>query len=88
MTDGREALREWVALAQYLSSFPERDGRPMVPERYRDPEGRIVVAASWNPVDLVSGGNWITWSAAFLVVCLSALLILLLLRGLRLTGKR
>ena len=88
VTDGREALREWVALAQYLSSFPERDGRPMVPERYRDPEGRIVVAASWNPVDLVSGGNWITWSAAFLVVCLSALLILLLLRGLRLTGKR
>lgn len=66
--DGREALREWVALARYLSSFPAMDGIPVVPERYRAPEGRIVVAASWNPVALVSGGNWLTWSAVALAV--------------------
>ncbi|NTU68452.1 MAG: bifunctional metallophosphatase/5'-nucleotidase [Chlorobiaceae bacterium] len=71
--DGDEALREWVALARYLSSFPVRDGRPEVPERYARAEGRIVVAASWNPVDLVAGGNWLTWSAFALVVAILTL---------------
>jgi 2',3'-cyclic-nucleotide 2'-phosphodiesterase (5'-nucleotidase family) len=79
VTSGREPLREWVALAQYLSSFPEQNGRPGVPERYRGPEGRIVVAASWSPVDLVAGGNWITWSA----VTLSVLALVMLVAAIR-----
>lgn len=65
---GIGAVKEWMALADYLTSFPDSDGDgiPNVPERYRGAEGRIVMMASWNPVDLVSGGGWITWGALFL----------------------
>lgn len=71
-------LKEWVALAEYLSSFPGRDGSglPAIPSRYRGPEGRIAVQPSWNPVSLVAGGGWLTWGAA------AALIVLLLAIGL------
>ncbi|MBN1928042.1 MAG: bifunctional metallophosphatase/5'-nucleotidase [Chlorobiaceae bacterium] len=72
-----EPLREWIALAEYLSSFPERDGIPTIPERYARPEGRIVAEASWNPVALLAGGNWLTLTAAALVVAAVILVVLL-----------
>ena len=75
-----EALREWVALAEYLSSFQVQNGTPAVPERYARPGGRIVVAASWNPIDLVAGGNRITWIALGLVAAVFSLAVLLVRR--------
>ncbi|WP_407637589.1 bifunctional metallophosphatase/5'-nucleotidase [Chlorobaculum tepidum] len=63
-----EPLREWIALAEYLSSFPEKNGIPTMPKRYAKPEGRIVAEASWNPVKLIARGNWITIIAAVLIV--------------------
>jgi len=81
-----EPLREWVALAEYLASFPERDGIPTIPERYARPEGRIVAEASWNPVALLAGGNWLTWSAAALFVV--AVLVILLLTRRRIVARR
>jgi len=65
---GIGGVKEWVALADYLTSFPDADGDgiPKVPARYRSSEGRIVTKASWNPLDLVTGGGWITWGVVFL----------------------
>ena len=75
-----EPLREWVALAEYLSSFPERNGIPTIPERYAKPEGRIVAEASWNPIDLVAGGNWLTSTASALVIGVMTVVLLLIRR--------
>ncbi len=76
--DAKGPVREWVALAGYLGSFPRVHGLPQVPERYRHAEGRIVAVPSRNPVDLVAGGNWMTWGliVAFSVCCLLFMLVL------------
>ena len=65
---GIGGVKEWVALADYLTSFPDADGDgiPNVPARYRGSEGRIVTKASLNPLDLVTGGGWVTWGVVFL----------------------
>ena len=73
-----ELLREWVALAEYLSAFPVRNNISQIPEHYKGPEGRIIIETSWNPVDLLAGGNWITWTTLLLIIVVVALLLLLL----------
>lgn len=82
-----EPLREWIALAEYLSSFPKKEGIPTVPERYAKPAGRIIAEATWNPVALVAGGNWLTVTAAALVV-VALILMILLVRGIVLKSRR
>jgi 2',3'-cyclic-nucleotide 2'-phosphodiesterase (5'-nucleotidase family) len=77
VTRNGEPLREWVALAEYLSSFPEKNGIPTVPERYANPEGRITAEASWNPIALLAGGNWLTVTATALFVAAVMLVIML-----------
>jgi 2',3'-cyclic-nucleotide 2'-phosphodiesterase (5'-nucleotidase family) len=60
---GVQELKEWVALAEYMKSFPDTDGKrvPNVPLRYRAPEGRIMIQPSWNPVEMLRGGTIITY---------------------------
>ena len=87
-TSGVREIKEWVALAAYLRSFPDSDGNgiPEIPARYRQPEGRFAAAPSWNPVDLIAGGNVITYGAlgiGLLLVLLAAGLILLAVRFIR-----
>lgn len=53
--EGNE-IKEWYALAAYLSSFGEEG----IPEHYSQSDGRKEVSASWNPVELLRGANWIT----------------------------
>ncbi|MGI5880834.1 MAG: bifunctional metallophosphatase/5'-nucleotidase [Syntrophomonadaceae bacterium] len=36
-------LKEWVALAQYLQSFDQIDGRPQIPSYYNQTQGRKIV---------------------------------------------
>ncbi len=59
--DGKEAkeLKEWLALANYLQSFPKDQGVSAIPAVYRQPEGRKIVdddaslgAILGNPNDL------------------------------------
>lgn len=81
---GVQELKEWVALAIYMRSFPDTDGNgiPNIPDSYRHAEGRIVVMPSWNPLHLITGGNIVTWG--FLgVVTLATVLLFLLLTGIR-----
>jgi 5'-nucleotidase/UDP-sugar diphosphatase len=77
---GTQELKEWVALATYMKSFPDTDDNsvPNIPDQYRRPEGRITSAPSWNPVRLIAGGNRITYgflAAAILLLGLSGLLL-------------
>lgn len=83
-------LKEWVALAEYLASFPDRDGNglPEIPERYKGPEGRIAVQPSWNPVALVAGGGWLTWGAVILLLVVLALAVLIVRTVVRRIGRR
>lgn len=80
-----EPLREWIALAEYLSSFPERNGIATIPERYAKPEGRIIAEASWNPVALLAGGNWLTLTTIALIV-IAVIVVILLTR--RIAARR
>jgi len=56
LTPGVQEIKEWVALAAYLQSFPDSDGNgiPEIPVRYRQAEGRFAATPSWNPVDLIA----------------------------------
>ncbi len=88
LTPGVQEIKEWVALAAYLKSFPNSDGNgiPDIPARYRHPEGRFAALPSWNPVDLIAGGNGITYGAlgiGFLLILITAGLILLVVRLVR-----
>ncbi len=88
LTPGVQEIKEWVALAAYLKSFPDSDGNgiPEIPARYRQPEGRFAAAPSWNPVDLIAGGNAITYGAlgiGLLLILLAAGLILLVVHLVR-----
>jgi 5'-nucleotidase / UDP-sugar diphosphatase len=61
--EGIQELKEWVGVIEYIRSFEDRtgDGLPDVPEKYREPLGRIVKEAGLNPVSLVSRGTAVTW---------------------------
>jgi 2',3'-cyclic-nucleotide 2'-phosphodiesterase (5'-nucleotidase family) len=77
---GVQEIKEWVALAAYLKSFPDRDGNgiPDIPARYEKPEGRFSPVPSWNPVKLIAGGNGITWGAIAIAVLILGSIFLLL----------
>ncbi len=68
-TNGSE-VKEWYALASYLESLET------VPERYKQAEGRKVVYASWNPVELLKNANWITLVVLALILVVIAVIVL------------
>ena len=77
LEDGSE-LKEWYAVATYLTSFAPNDGVPQVPQRYAGPEGRKVRDDSVNPIALLRQPNWITLivlGAALLLVALVVFII-------------
>ncbi len=84
-TPGIQELKEWVGLLDYMRSFPDTNGNgiPDIPEKYKGPLGRIVSEASWNPVKLLSGGNYITWGGFSFFLVLSAGLTFLIRAGVR-----
>ena len=61
-------VKEWYALASYLQSMGEVDGR------YAAPEGRKVEHATWNPLSLLKNLNLFGWLAV-----LAAVLVLVFL---------
>lgn len=60
---GIQELKQWVALMDYVRSFPDKDGDgiPDIPDKYRGKLGRIVKEPSWNPIHLLSRGTYVTW---------------------------
>jgi 5'-nucleotidase/UDP-sugar diphosphatase len=77
---GVQEIKEWVALAEYMKSFPDVDGNGItdIPNRYRQPEGRFSAAPSWNPIRLIAGGNVITYGAIGIGIVLHVLGIVLM----------
>jgi 5'-nucleotidase/UDP-sugar diphosphatase len=90
LTPGIQELKEWIALAAYLKSFPDINGNgiPEIPARYRQPEGRFSAAPSWNPVDLIAGGNGITYGAIGIGILLHVLMALLIGFSVRLIRRK
>lgn len=76
-------VKEWVALASYLEHLEN------IPADYFQPQGRKVVYASWNPIDLLKNANWITLLVLVLVIVL-ILIIVLVIRAIirRRRGRR
>ncbi len=74
--DGAE-VKEWYALASYLRELET------MPDRYAAPEGRKIIYASFNPVDLLKNPNWLTltvMAAGLVIIAAVVLLIRLLVR--------
>lgn len=78
---GVQELKEWQALLDYVGTFPDTDGDGIanIPERYRQPQARIMSVASFNPALLYKNATRVTWGATFgvlavlLLVCAGAL---------------
>jgi 5'-nucleotidase / UDP-sugar diphosphatase len=72
--EGIQELKEWVGVVEYIRSFEDRtgDGLPDIPEKYREPLGRIVKEASLNPVNLLSRGTVATWAVFGILVLVLA----------------
>jgi 5'-nucleotidase/UDP-sugar diphosphatase len=87
---GVQEIKEWVALATYMKSFPDENGNgiPDIPTRYRQPEGRFSPAPSWNPIRLIAGGNGITYGAIGIGILLHILGIVLIGFFFRLIRRR
>ncbi len=82
---GVQPIKEWVALAEALKAFPDRDGNgiPDIPLRYGKPEGRFVSASSWSPVSLLAGAGGLTFGFLALIVLVIALAMILVRRRIR-----
>lgn len=75
-TDGRE-IKEWVAFADYLSSFDVgAAGLPEIPAGYRAPEGRKVKYSEIG-LDILRNPSWPTLLAIVLVLLVLALIVLI-----------
>jgi 2',3'-cyclic-nucleotide 2'-phosphodiesterase (5'-nucleotidase family) len=85
-------LKEWIALVQYLRSFKDtnKNGIPNIPEKYQQPEGRIQVETSMNPVKLIGGGNAVTYGALLIgltLLCAWLFLMCQVIRKIRSSRK-
>ena len=69
-------VKAWYALASYLDSFEEKDGVSVVPQSYAEAEGRKVVYASLNPIELLKAPNWVTLTVVAVAVVLIAIIVL------------
>lgn len=76
--DKNVELKEWAALATYLSSFEQKDGVPTVPAQYQQLQARKVQEASSSLVDLLKQPNhifWIVVAACLFVLALIACIV-------------
>jgi len=73
---GVQELKEWQALLDYVRTFPDSDGDgiPNIPERYREPQTRIISTASFKPALFYKNATRVTWIAT-----IGGLLLILLL---------
>lgn len=67
-------VKEWYALASYLKSMGT------VSQEYAQPQGRKVVAPSWNPMELLKNPNWTTLVALGLLLLFVTIIVLVVRR--------
>ncbi|HLR20733.1 MAG TPA: bifunctional UDP-sugar hydrolase/5'-nucleotidase [Tissierellaceae bacterium] len=74
--DGEE-IKEWLALAEYLQSFPEKDGIPQIPEYYSKKQDRKIVDNDNSLKAKLTKLNRISIAIIFIPIILLILTILL-----------
>src|SRR5699024_3113658 len=74
--DGEE-IKEWLALAEYLQSFPEKDGIPQIPEYYSKKQDRKIVDNDNSIKAKLTKLNRISIAIIFIPIILLILTILL-----------
>lgn len=75
-------VKEWVALASYLEHLET------VPQEYAASQGRKIVYASWNPIELLKNPNWITLLVLAMVLILILVIVLIVRAVVRRRKKR
>lgn len=76
MNDGtNREIKEWYAIAAYISSFPIGDKWPEVPDYYNTLHDRKVVDDSKNIVSLLKKPNGIAWTVYGIVAFAIALVV-------------
>jgi 5'-nucleotidase/UDP-sugar diphosphatase len=75
---GVQELKEWVGVIEYLRNFGEKKLGviPSVPSKYRGSLGRVVAEESWNPVNLLKRGNYLTYLALAMLIAVASALAL------------
>ncbi|HHT97807.1 MAG TPA: bifunctional metallophosphatase/5'-nucleotidase [Clostridiales bacterium] len=68
--DGEHELKEWLALAGYLKSFPEENGIPHLSDYYKNPQGRKIVDDNKNIFSILKSPNkiWIIIYSIIVVI--------------------
>jgi len=80
LAPGIQELKDWETLFEYVGAFEDGDGDGIkeIPEKYSHAEGRFVSQPSLNPVDLLKGGNYLTWGVFFVSLVAVGLLLLMI----------
>lgn len=81
--EGHE-LKEWLAIAEYLKSFEEKEGVPNIPEYYEKAQGRKIIDNDKNIFNRIKNPNkiWlIIYSVIILIIAgISSLIIFIIKR--------
>jgi 2',3'-cyclic-nucleotide 2'-phosphodiesterase (5'-nucleotidase family) len=88
--DGGVELKEWVAVAKYLESFPKVDGLPQIPESYSQLQGRKVEDNSKSLGALLKKPNKIFFmlvGGILLILIILAAIVYVVIRIIRKRGK-
>ena len=75
--DGHE-VKEWLAIAEYLKSFEQKDGIPQIPEYYSEKQGRKIVDNNKNIIARLKNPNKIALTLYGIIVLIIALIILII----------
>ncbi|WP_027399361.1 bifunctional metallophosphatase/5'-nucleotidase [Anaerovorax odorimutans] len=79
-------LKEWVALASYLESFPKENGIPVIPEYYSKTHGRKIICEEDSIIALIKKPNKIFLALVVittLLLCFMAISITAISRKIR-----
>jgi len=76
---GIQEIKEWVALARYLRSFPTDSltGLPTIPQAYNGRSGRFVAVPAYDPVSLLRSPNKYTFTLGGVIIAFLGLAWLL-----------
>ncbi len=74
--DNGHELKEWLAIAEYLKSFENKDGIPQVPQYYSEKQGRKIIDNNKNIIARVKNPNKIALILYGIILGIVILIIL------------
>lgn len=76
--DNGEELKEWVALTEYLQSFPKKDGIPHIDEYYSEKQGLKIINDDKNLSARLKNPNKISLAIVLIPIVIVLILILII----------